>query len=114
MTILIQYAHNLTQELPMSAINISAYRSPKKSELYLFVPQENGLEELPDELIVMFGEPEHVIDFELSPEKKLAREDTATVLEAIKTKGYFMQMPPNEIEKMGNMAPPPERLDNIC
>ncbi|WP_321324952.1 YcgL domain-containing protein [Thiomicrorhabdus sp.] len=98
----------------MSVMNISAYRSPKKAELYLFVPQENGLQELPNELLVMFGEPEHIIDFELSPEKKLAREDSATVLQSIKSKGYFMQMPPNEIEKFGDMAPPPERLDNIC
>ncbi|MDX1351723.1 MAG: YcgL domain-containing protein [Thiomicrorhabdus sp.] len=98
----------------MSAINISAYKSPKKAELYLFVPQETGLEELPKELLVMFGEPQHVIDFELTADKKLAREDSQTVLKAIETKGYFMQMPPNEIEKMGDMAPPPERLDNIC
>jgi len=98
----------------MSAINISAYRSPKKAELYLFVPEEKGLEGLPNELLVMFGEPEHIIDFELTADKKLAREDAASVLESINTKGYFMQMPPNEIEKMGDMAPPPERLDNIC
>lgn len=97
----------------MTAINISAFRSKKKDELYLFVPQEDGLEKLPKELLVMFGEPTHVIDFELTPEKKLAREDTATVLEAIQSKGYYMQMPPNEVEKLSDMAPPPERLDNI-
>jgi len=98
----------------MTTINVSAFRSHKKAELYLFVPEEKGLDGLPNELLVMFGEPEHIINFELSAEKKLAREDSATVIEALKTKGYFMQMPPNEVEKMGNMAPPPERLDNIC
>ena len=97
----------------MTPLNVSAFRSPKKDELYLFVLQEDGLEKLPNELLVMFGEPSHVIDFELTPEKKLAREDTATVLEAIHQKGYYMQMPPNEVEKVSNMAPPPERLDNI-
>lgn len=97
----------------MTTINISAFRSKKKDELYLFVPQEDGLEKLPKELLVMFGEPTHVIDFELTPEKKLAREDSATVLEAIQSKGYYMQMPPNEVEKLSDMAPPPERLDNI-
>lgn len=98
----------------MTTINVSAYRSPKKDELYLFVPQETGLEGLPKELLVMFGEPSHVIDFELTPEKKLAREDTATVLEWLQTKGYYMQMPPQEVEKFSDIAPPPERLDNIC
>lgn len=97
----------------MTTLNVSAYRSPKKEELYLFVPQKDGLEKLPKELLVMFGEPTHVIDFELTPEKKLAREDTATVMESLQSKGYFMQMPPAEKEKFSDIAPPPERLDNI-
>lgn len=97
----------------MSLMNVSAYKSPKKDELYLFVPQESGLDNLPKELLVMFGEPKHVIDFELTPEKKLAREDTETVLESLETKGYFMQMPPNEVEKISDVTPPPEHLDNI-
>lgn len=97
----------------MFKMQVSAFKSPKKDELYLFVPQEDGLDKLPKELLVMFGEPKHVIDFELTPEKKLAREETSKVIEWLETKGYFMQMPPNEVEKMGDMAPPPERLDNI-
>ena len=98
----------------MSAIHVSAFKSPKKDELYLFVPQEDGLEKLPKELLVMFGEPKHVIDFELTPEKKLAREESTVVLESIQNKGYFMQMPPSEVEKFSDIAPPPEKLDNIC
>jgi uncharacterized protein YcgL (UPF0745 family) len=97
----------------MSLMKVSAYKSPKKDELYLFVPQKNGLEKLPNELLVMFGEPRHVIDFDLTADKKLAREDAKTVLASLQTKGYFMQMPPNEVEKLGDMTPPPERLDNI-
>lgn len=98
----------------MSMIPVSAYKSPKKDELYLFVPQETGLDALPKELLVMFGEPKHVIDFDLTPEKKLAREDTSTVIESLQTKGYYMQMPPTEVEKLSDYAPAPERLDNIC
>lgn len=94
-------------------INVSAYRSPKKDELYLFVPQEKGLEELPKELLVMFGEPSHVIDFELTPEKKLPREDAATVYQALEQKGYYLQMPPTEVEKISDMPAPPAHLDNI-
>ncbi|WP_028487331.1 YcgL domain-containing protein [Thiomicrorhabdus chilensis] len=98
----------------MTTITVSVFKSPKKAELYLYVPQDDGLEKLPDELLVMFGEPAHVLDFELSPERKLAREDSQTVIEALQKKGYYMQMPPNEVEKFGDMAPPPEHLDNIC
>ncbi|WP_373020126.1 YcgL domain-containing protein [Thiomicrorhabdus sp.] len=98
----------------MTTINVSVFKSPKKEELFLYVPQDDGLEKLPNELLVMFGEPAHVIDFELSPERKLAREESAKVIEALLKKGYFMQMPPNEVEKFSDIAPPPERLDNIC
>jgi hypothetical protein len=97
----------------MTTMTVSVYKSPKKAELYLYVPQQDGLEKLPGELLVMFGEPAHVIDFELSPDRKLAREDSQKVLDALHSKGYYMQMPPNEIEKFGDMAPPPEHLDNI-
>jgi len=97
----------------MTTMNVSVFKSPKKVELYLYVPQEDGLEKLPKEILVIFGEPSHVLDVELSPEKKLARVKTVEVLEALTTRGYFMQMPPHEMEKFGDMAPPPERLDNI-
>lgn len=95
------------------ALLVSAYKSAKKEELYLFVPKEDGLEKLSDELLVMFGEPQHVIDFELTEKRKLARVNAEEVKQALESKGYFMQMPPSEIEKMGDMPPPPEHLDNI-
>lgn len=98
----------------MEAIQVSAYRSPKKDELYLFVPQADGLEKLPKELLTMFGEPTHVIDFELTADRQMAREDAKEVYESIQKKGYFMQMPPAEVEKFSDYAPPPEKLDNIC
>ncbi|MDG4812154.1 YcgL domain-containing protein [Hydrogenovibrio sp. 3SP14C1] len=95
------------------ALLVSAYKSAKKDELYLFVPKEDGLDKLSDELLVMFGEPQHVIDFDLTEKRKLARVDAEEVKKALETKGYFMQMPSSEIEKMGDMPPPPEHLDNI-
>lgn len=97
----------------MQPIQVSAYRSPKKNELYVFVPQADGLEKLPKELLTMFGEPTHVIDFELTPERKMAREDAKEVYDAIQNKGFFMQMPPKEVEKLSDYAPPPENLNNI-
>lgn len=94
-------------------MQVSAYKSLKKHELYIFIEKEKQLEDLPAEMLVIFGKLEHVIDFELTPEKKLAREDANQVLESIKTKGYFIQMPPEEVEKLSDITPPPEKLDNI-
>ncbi|MDX1796898.1 MAG: YcgL domain-containing protein [Hydrogenovibrio sp.] len=95
------------------SLTVSAYKSPKKDELYLYVKQEIGLDELPDEFFVMFGEPAHVLDFELTPDRKMPRADAVEILESIESKGYYMQMPPAEVEKLSDIAPPPEHLDNI-
>ncbi len=97
----------------MEPIQVSAFRSPKKEELYLFVPTDDGLEKLPKELLTMFGEPTHVFDFELTPDRKMAREDAKDVYDAIQAKGFYMQMPPTEVEKLSDYAPSPEKLDNI-
>lgn len=97
----------------MKAIMVSTFKSPKKQELFLFIPKEPGLDGLADELLVMFGEPEHVIDFDLTPDKKMPRSNAAEIYEALQTKGYHIQMPPLEVEKISDMPPPPPHLDNI-
>lgn len=95
------------------SLTVSAYKSPKKDELYLYVKQETELDELPDELLVMFGDPKHVLDFDLTPDRKMPRADAAEIIEVIDAKGYYVQMPPTEVEKFSDITPPPEHLDNI-
>lgn len=97
----------------MKTLKISAYRSAKKDELYLYIKQETKLEDLPAEMMVMFGKAEHVIDFELDENRKLPRAEAKKVIEAVETKGFYIQMPPEEVEKLGDMPAPPEHLDNI-
>ena len=45
-----------------------------------------------------FGPPAHAFDLVLSPERQLAREDIAQVLENLDKQGYHLQMPPPEEE----------------
>ena len=104
---------NVQGNANMTPIMVSTYKSPKKAELYLFIPKEKGLESLADELLVMFGEPEHIIDFDLTPDRKMPRCDATQVYKDLQTKGYFMQMPPTEVEKISDMPAPPPHLDNI-
>lgn len=92
-------------------MDISAYKSPKTEELYLFVPKGTDLDTLPKELLVFFGEPQHVVDFELTPERKLARANPADVLESIQRKGYYIQSPPAEKEKVADIQMPELSFD---
>ena len=92
-------------------MKISAYKSPKTDELYLFIPEEVAPDTLPNELLVFFGEPQHVIDFELTPERKLARANPQEVLESIQSKGYYLQTPPSEKEKVADITLPDLTFD---
>ncbi|EJT83772.1 hypothetical protein PPS11_30596 [Pseudomonas putida S11] len=59
----------------------SIYKSPRKNEMYLYVLKADGLERVPEGLLPFFGTPVHAFDLVLTPERKLAREDIAKVLE---------------------------------
>ena len=74
----------------------SVFRSSKKDEMYLYVDKTEKMKRVPDPLKEMFGAPIHVFDMLLTPEKELSRADAAQVLEDIREKGYFLQMPPQK------------------
>lgn len=73
---------------------ISVFRSSRREGMYLYVERGARLEDLPEPLRQQFGKPVHAMDLLLTPERKLARADAARVLESVKEKGYFLQMPP--------------------
>lgn len=70
------------------------YRSEKRAETYLYLAEERGFEDLPDELRRMFGEAVAVMRLELTPESKLARVETLTVLDSLDEQGFYLQLPP--------------------
>ena len=74
----------------------SVYRSPKKDGMYLYVPKQNPFEKVPADLLQTFGEPGHVMDLELTPDRKLARVKAPDVINGLSEKGYYLQMPPLE------------------
>jgi uncharacterized protein YcgL (UPF0745 family) len=62
--------------------------------MYLFVDRDRPLEELPAELLAGFGKPELALNLVLTPERRLARADAATVLAALDEHGFYLQLPP--------------------
>lgn len=78
----------------MTKLICTIYRSTKKEELYLYVAKKTGLAEVPPALLEHFGVPQEAFTLLLTPERKLAKEDSAAVISSIQEKGYFLQMPP--------------------
>ena len=70
------------------------YKSLKKEELYLYLDKQDDFSALPEALLQTVGKLEFVMELELTPERKLAREKSAKVLAGLQEKGFFMQLPP--------------------
>jgi uncharacterized protein YcgL (UPF0745 family) len=71
------------------------YKSPKKEEMYLYVRRHDDFTEVPDILLEKFGKPLFVMQIELTPNRKLARENAETVLSNLAENGFHLQMPPD-------------------
>lgn len=77
------------------------FRCSKKDEMYLYVPYQdnpdNLLANLPQGLKQVTGRLEKVLDLELTVDRKLARASTDEVINSLQQKGFYLQMPPNDI-----------------
>ena len=69
------------------------YKSRKKQDTYLYLTAKDDFSRIPEPLLKLIGEPIHVMDLDLSPERKLAQEDTAEVLRNLDERGWHLQMP---------------------
>lgn len=75
------------------------YKSLKKNELYIYLNKKDDFSDVPERLFKSLGRLEFVMELELSPERKLAREDATKVIDSINNKGFFLQMPPTVVAK---------------
>ncbi len=69
--------------------------------MYLYIPfqddEQQALDKLPEQLNQLTGRLERVMELELTPQRKLARVKSVDVLDALSSKGFFLQMPPADI-----------------
>lgn len=86
------------------------YRSSKRTEMYLYTDLERGLDAVPEELLARFGKPESVMKLNLTADRKLARVDSAKVLQSLQDQGYYLQMPPSVDGQMAEIGKLNEKL----
>ncbi len=70
------------------------HKSLKKEFLYLYTVSKEDFSTIPEELLTNLGKLELVMELDLTEDRKLAREDASKVMNSLKTKGYFVQLPP--------------------
>ncbi len=76
------------------------YRSSRKPDTYIYLKEKDVFDDIPEALLSVFGQPEFALEFELTPERKLAQEDAAQVLKNLDENGFHLQMPPEKEEMM--------------
>ena len=69
------------------------YKSRKKQDTYLYLAAKDDFSRVPEPLLQLIGQPVHVLDLELSPDRKLAQENAAEVLRNLQERGWHLQMP---------------------
>lgn len=79
----------------VDAMLCTIYKGKREKELYVYVPQKEGKENIPEPLCARMGEIIEVMTIKISPDKKLARASASKVLSEIKEKGYYLQLPPD-------------------
>ncbi len=75
------------------------YRSEHKPGAYLFLPEKDNFEDVPDELKTLLGELCFSFEFSIDENRKLVRFDASEVLTGIKKDGFFLQLPPSKFIK---------------
>ncbi|MFT2098900.1 YcgL domain-containing protein [Marinomonas sp. 2405UD66-6] len=73
---------------------VEVFRSSKHDGMYLYVEKKVGLKDIPEDLMARFGKGVSAMTMLLTSESKLARTTPEKVTEAIREKGFYLQMPP--------------------
>lgn len=72
-------------------------KSARRKDTYVFMREAGDVSVLPPALAETLGELVPVMELELTPDRKLARENPAVVLANLERHGYHLQLPPTEI-----------------
>jgi uncharacterized protein YcgL (UPF0745 family) len=72
------------------------YRCNLKPDMYIYLAEEDEFDCVPREIFNSLGIVEFAMELDIKPETRLAREDTAVVLNNLKEHGFHIQMPTNE------------------
>ena len=70
------------------------YKSLKKADTYVYLAGRDDFARLPEPLRTQLGPLQFVLDVDLVPGRKLAREDAAVVRETLALRGFHLQFPP--------------------
>ena len=76
------------------------YKSLKKADTYVYLAARDDFARLPEPLRTQLGALQFVLDVDLAPGRKLARENPDVVRENLAARGFHLQFPPSMPDPM--------------
>lgn len=76
------------------------YKSLRKDDTYVFLAARDDFQRVPEPIRARLGALQFVFDLALTPERRLARGDTAVVRENLAARGFHLQLPPTQHDPM--------------
>ena len=70
------------------------YKGHKRDDTYLYVADQEKMDDLPPGLLQVLGRLKLVMTLKLGPTSRLARADVVDVMKNLRDKGFYLQMPP--------------------
>ncbi len=70
------------------------YKSMRRAETYVYLRAADTFDVLPAPIVEQLGNLAFVIEIDLSPQRKLARENVDEVMVNLNGQGYHLQFPP--------------------
>ncbi|MCH1930649.1 YcgL domain-containing protein [Shewanella sp. A25] len=75
----------------------AVYKSSRKADTYLFVNKRDCFDDVPEALMQVFGVPQLVMVFPIAKRESLGIADIAKVKAALEDQGYYLQIPPPQV-----------------
>jgi len=69
------------------------YRCSRKPDMYIYLVEEDDFSNVPKEIFNSLGIIAFAMELDISPDRKLAKEDPVKVLENLKEHGFHLQLP---------------------
>ena len=72
------------------------YRCSNKTDMYIYLVEEDNFENVPKEIYNSLGIISFSMELEITPDLKLAKEDSRLVMDNLKEHGFHLQLPSDE------------------
>ncbi|MEM7257424.1 MAG: YcgL domain-containing protein [Pseudomonadota bacterium] len=87
-------------------LEVFVYSSSKKNGYYIYLKEKDGFDNIPPSIRPGLGDLVPALTFDLTAERRLAAEDTKTVLDNLEDRGFHLQItdPLSAAEKLKKLS----------